>query len=237
MTVHKRDKTRKSRKVAKRAVDFQVYAVKVGAVNMSTMCLKMRIAPSSVFRSVGMLLGLSLLSGCSSFPAPPPVAERPPSAVYPVSEVRLGAFAHDPESPEGGSADLNGEVLFVKPFTSTDPLWNALIPRPHVGGTANFAGKTSQAYAGLTWDYDVTQKVFVEGTFGGSVNDGHAGMIVPPGFNAMGCNESFRESGSLGYRFTENWSLMGTVEHMSNAGLCDRNRGLTNFGARVGYTF
>ena len=30
---------------------------------------------------------------------------------------------------------------------------------------------------------------------------------------------------------------MGTVEHMSNAGLCDRNRGLTNFGARVGYAF
>jgi hypothetical protein len=151
--------------------------------------------------------------------------------------VRAGAFIHDPLSPEAGSVDASGEVLFVKPFTSADPLWNALLPRPDVGGTANFAGKTSEAYAGVAWDYDVTQRVFVEGGFGGSVNDAHTGTVVPPGFNAMGCNASFRESASAGYRLTQNWSLMGTVEHMSNAGLCPPNRGLTNFGARIGYAF
>ena len=192
----------------------------------------MRIAPSSIL----LFVGLSL-AGCSSFPAPAPVAERAPSAVYPVSEVRGGVFVHDPLSPEAGSADLSGEVLFAKPYTSTDPLWNFLLPRPDIGGTLNFAGKTSEAYAGVAWDYDVTRKVFLEGGFGGSVNDGHAGVNVPAGYNEMGCNWSFRESGSAGYRVTDNWSVMGTVEHMSNAGLCDRNRGLTNFGARIGYTF
>jgi hypothetical protein len=30
---------------------------------------------------------------------------------------------------------------------------------------------------------------------------------------------------------------MATVEHMSNAGLCDRNRGITNEGLKVGYSF
>jgi hypothetical protein len=30
---------------------------------------------------------------------------------------------------------------------------------------------------------------------------------------------------------------MATVEHMSNAGLCKQNRGLTNYGARIGYRF
>jgi lipid A 3-O-deacylase len=30
---------------------------------------------------------------------------------------------------------------------------------------------------------------------------------------------------------------MATIEHMSNAGLCPQNRGLTNVGARIGYTF
>ena len=30
---------------------------------------------------------------------------------------------------------------------------------------------------------------------------------------------------------------MGTVEHYSNAGVCDRNRGLTNVGIRLGYSF
>lgn len=180
------------------------------------------------------LLG-SGLAGCSALPAPYP--SNAPSAASPVSEVRLGGFVHDPLSPEAGSVDLSGEVLFDKPFTSQDPLWNALLPRPDIGGTANFAGKTSEAYAGLAWDYDVTSRVFVEGGFGGSVNDAPTGPNVPLDRNAMGCDASFRESASAGYRLTQNWSLLATVEHMSNAGFCAPNRGLTNFGARVGYAF
>jgi lipid A 3-O-deacylase len=195
----------------------------------------MKIKISFVVLSVGALSGLILLGGCSSLPGP--AAGGPGNPASPVSEVRVGGLIHDPLSPEAGSVDLSGEVLFVKPFTSADPLWNALLPRPDIGGTANFAGKTSEAYAGFAWDYDVMQRVFVEGGLGGSVNDAHTGANVPAGYNAMGCNESFRESASLGYRLTPNWSVMGTVEHMSNAGLCPPNRGLTNFGARVGYAF
>ncbi|HKH96014.1 MAG TPA: acyloxyacyl hydrolase, partial [Beijerinckiaceae bacterium] len=30
---------------------------------------------------------------------------------------------------------------------------------------------------------------------------------------------------------------MATVEHLSNAGTCAQNRGLTNVGVRLGYTF
>jgi hypothetical protein len=195
----------------------------------------MKIQLSFVLLSVGALAGLSLIGGCSSLPTPYP--SNAPSAAYPVSEVRLGALVHDPLSPEAGSVDLSGEALFVKPFTSQDPLWNALLPRPDIGGTANFAGKTSEAYAGLAWDYDVTSRIFAEGGLGGSVNDAHTGLNVPPGYNAMGCNASFRESASLGYRLTQNWSVMSTIEHMSNAGLCPPNRGLTNFGARIGYAF
>ena len=189
------------------------------------------------FVFIGGLACSGLLGGCSSLA---PTAQTYPSntsSASPISEVRLGALAHDAVSPEAGSADLSGEVLFAKPFTSTDPLWNALLPRPDIGGTANFAGKTSQAYAGVAWDYDITQRVFAEGAFGGSVNNGHAGKVIPQGFNDMGCNESFREAATLGYRLTQNWNVMATVEHMSNAGLCPENRGLTNYGARIGYAF
>ncbi|MGD1036464.1 MAG: acyloxyacyl hydrolase [Roseiarcus sp.] len=175
------------------------------------------------------------LAGCSSPPGP--AANSAPSAAYPLSEVRLGGLVHDPLSPERGSVDLSGEALFVKPYTSSNPLWNVLLPRPDIGGTANFAGKTSEAYAGLAWDYDVTSWLFAEGTFGGSVNDAHTGDHVPPGYNAMGCDASFRESGSAGFRLTQNWSVMATIEHMSNANLCAENRGLTNAGVRIGYTF
>jgi lipid A 3-O-deacylase len=183
--------------------------------------------------SVGILSigALGLLGGCSALPP------AGPSSASPLSEVRLGGLVHDPVSPERGSVDLSGEVLFVKPFTSPDPLWNALLPRPDIGGTLNFAGKTSEAYAGVAWDYDVTSRVFVEGAIGGSVNNGHVGKTIATGFNDMGCNESFRESASLGYRLTQNWSVMTTVEHMSNAGFCPENRGLTNVGARIGYAF
>jgi lipid A 3-O-deacylase len=60
---------------------------------------------------------------------------------------------------------------------------------------------------------------------------------VPDGRVALGCSPLFRESGSIGVRLSANWSLLATVEHLSNAGLCDQNRGLTNIGARVGYSF
>ena len=38
-------------------------------------------------------------------------------------------------------------------------------------------------------------------------------------------------------RDRESWSLMATIEHYSNAGLCEHNRGMTNFGVRLGYRF
>lgn len=195
----------------------------------------MRAEFSFVCLSLGVLAGCGLLGGCSSLP---PVAANAPSSASPISEVRVGALRHDPLSPEvNGGIDLSGEVLFDKPFTSPNPLWNALLPRPDIGGTADFNGKTSEAYAGVAWDYNITDRVFAGTSFGGSVNDAHVGKTIPQGYNDMGCNESFRESASLGYRLTQNWSIMATIEHMSNAGFCPENRGLTNSGARIGYTF
>jgi lipid A 3-O-deacylase len=152
-------------------------------------------------------------------------------------ELRGGFYAHDILSPEAGSADFNGEVLAPKLIDGADPFWSQFIPHPDLGVTANLAGKTSNLYGGAAWNFDLTQRIFVSADFGLGANDGKTGDHVPDGWNAVGCNWWFHESGSLGYRFTENWSLMGTIEHSSNAGLCTKNRGLTNFGARIGYRF
>jgi lipid A 3-O-deacylase len=184
---------------------------------------------------IGFVLGCAgLLAGCASLPPQPSYTQ---SSLPPISEVRGGVFEHDALSPERGSADVSAEVLFNKPWTSSDPFWNVLLPRPDIGGTANFAGKTSEAYAGAAWDYNITDKIFAGTSFGGSVNNGFTGNVVPPGHNAVGCNWGFRESGTLGYRLTQNWSLMGSIEHMSNAGFCVQNRGVTNGGLRLGYSF
>lgn len=167
-----------------------------------------------------------------------PAARAPTFTMVPSSrfEVRGGVFAHDPWSPEQGSADLNVEALTPRLF-STGSAWDVLIPRAHVGGTINFNGKTSHGYAGLTWTYDLTQQLFVEASFGGALHNGKTDRIVPVNHNALGCSPLFRESASIGYRFTPAWSVMATVEHLSNAGLCSNNRGLTNAGVRLGYSF
>lgn len=157
-----------------------------------------------------------------------------------VSEFRFGLSAQDPWGVEGrdGSANLTGELLFAKPFTASDLFTSYFIPRPHIGGSLNFDGRTSFAYAGLSWTIDVTPNVFVEGSLGGAVHNGKKDVYNPfSDHQALGCKALFRESGSVGVRLSANWSVMATVEHLSNAGSCSDNRGLTNVGARVGYSF
>ncbi|MBZ6079361.1 acyloxyacyl hydrolase [Microvirga puerhi] len=194
----------------------------------------------------GIVLGLGLLV-VSSVGAIAADAKRPAPATYPtssqpslLSEFRIGFSAQDPWGPEGkdGSANLTGEILFAKPFTASDLFTSYFIPRPHIGGSVNFDGRTSFAYAGLTWTIDITPNLFVEGSIGGAIHNGDKDVV---GINvhrqALGCSPLFRESGSVGVRLSANWSVMATIEHLSNAGACSENRGLTNIGARVGYTF
>jgi hypothetical protein len=152
-------------------------------------------------------------------------------------EIRGGVFAHDPFSPEKGSADINAEFLAKLPFATAEGPWSFLVPRVHVGTTVNTVGRTSHVYAGFTWTYDITRQFFVEASFGGAFHNGYTGDVPRYHHNALGCSPLFRESASLGYRLTENWSVMATIEHLSNAGLCTQNRGLTNVGARIGYRF
>jgi hypothetical protein len=155
-----------------------------------------------------------------------------------LSEFRFGFSAQDPWGREAGSANLTGELLLAKPFTPADLFTSYFIPRPHVGGSLNFDNKTSFAYAGLTWTVDVTPRVFVEGSIGGALHNGSTNpFYTPSDRTALGCSPLFRESGSVGVRLSSNWSMMATVEHLSNAGACSENRGLTNVGARLGYAF
>lgn len=166
----------------------------------------------------------------------PPVPGQVQALPAFLSEVRLGLSAHDPGGPESGTANLTGEILSVRPFTFANPDLNPLVPRLHLGGSVNFGGRTSFAYTGLTWTFDITPSVFIEGSLGGAVHNGETDPI-PAHHDALGCTALFRESGSVGIRVSENWSVMATLEHLSNAGLCSNNRGLTNVGLRVGYTF
>jgi lipid A 3-O-deacylase len=196
----------------------------------------MRTSPAIGLSLLVLLIGSSGVLG-SDFKRQTNSSSNPPQPSL-LSDFRFGFSAQDPWGPEGrdGSANLTGEILFDKPFTASDLFTSYFIPRPHLGGSVNFDGKTSFAYAGLSWTVDLTPELFVEGSFGGAVHNGKDHPMADR--QELGCSPLFRESGSVGVRLSANWSVMATVEHLSNGGTCsDENKGLTNIGARVGYSF
>jgi hypothetical protein len=171
-------------------------------------------------------------------PSPSTVPYTAPSSRSFLSEIRVGGSIQDASGPESGSGSITGEILTQRLFEPSNTGLTFLIPRLHVGGSANLSGRTSFAYAGLTWTLDIGPAFFLEGTFGGAVHNGDVGRVVLSAHDAaLGCSPLFRESASAGWRVTPQWSVMATVEHLSNAGLCAQNRGLTNVGLRLGYTF
>ena len=159
-----------------------------------------------------------------------------------IDEVKLGVLAHDihflGNHVEPG-ADINVEVLFPSPA-----LLRVLgAPRPHLGVSLNTAGATDYAYVGLTWSgrpwhplLALPAGLFVAGSLGGSVHDGHRNTALPER-KSLGSRLLFRESVEAGYQLTRQVSLSVMLAHLSNAGLAPHNPGLTNVGARLGVTF
>lgn len=193
-----------------------------------------------------LVLGVRLRSVCSAAVVVLALCCTPLASAYAQStniwtrsildEVRLGVLAHDIEpDPNEGGVDFNIELLFKRPAAKyRSSLADILLrPRFHVGASINLDGDTNQLYAGLTWDIPLAPKWLLEVSFGGALHDGPTDAS---GAFSYGCPLSFRESLSLGYQVSDRWRVYGTVTHMSNAGLCDFNSGLTSAGVRFGYT-
>ena len=163
-----------------------------------------------------------------------------------LDEIRGGLMFHSVDHAPPGSflgfidttrlQDVNVELLW-QPFDLGDWNWIGQI-RPHVGATLNLGGLESQAYAGLSWTHFIAGgPVFIEGTFGGTIHNGALQGATYPA-RSLGCQVLFRESASLGYQFSDQASVMLTVDHASHAGLCGpTNTGLTNLGLRFGWKF
>ena len=153
-----------------------------------------------------------------------------------IDEIRFGVLAADLE-PGGASDDgvaINAEILSQRIGNRSEGsfLDILLTPRFHIGANLTTDDGANQAYAGLTWDYHFDNGLFLETSFGGTVHDSETADNNP---DSYGCTLQFRESLSVGFDINERVSIMATVDHMSNAGLCDENQGLTNAGVRIGY--
>lgn len=171
-------------------------------------------------------------------PPPTPPNSSPPFGF--LDEVTFGFLDHDPmRKKEDGTFDTALEVFTTPVYNSQtgNHLWDeALSPRFNVGAAINDDGRTSFGWAGLAWQFDVYGPIFVEGEFGGSVNDGDAGAGDAHHLG-VGSNLAFHEQGGLGYRLTQHVDFIVTVDHISNANLAAHNAGVTDFGARIGYRF
>jgi len=156
-------------------------------------------------------------------------------SLFGISEIRLGIFGHDVE-PGGDEEgiDVNVEVIMGNNQARYQHSFIDRLLRPdqHIGLSYNMSDDTNIAYAGLTWTLFRTDFLFLEATFGGAVHDGTIKDFVDTSY---GCRFNFRQSGSVGLQLTQSWQLLFTVDHMSNANLCDENSGLTNAGVRLGY--
>ena len=168
-----------------------------------------------------------------------PATEAP----APAWEARFGLGAANPGGRESGLANVGGELLTPRIATLNDRFANAFVPRFHLGSSLNVNG-TQYAYAGATWTFDVSQSVFLEASLGAAVNNGKAGFVVPENRLNVGCNTGARGAAALGFRLSDRWSLIATLEHFSTTGCSDNPlanagnpRGPSNFGARLGYTF
>lgn len=164
-------------------------------------------------------------------------------ALAPAWEARLGLGAANPGGRESGLLAFGGEILTPRVATLNDRFADAFVPRFHLGSSLNLNG-TQYAYAGATWTFDVTQSVFLEASLGAAVNNGKTGAVIPENRLNVGCNTGARGAAALGFRLSDRWSLIATLEHFSTTGCSDNPlanagnpRGPSNFGARLGYTF
>jgi hypothetical protein len=153
-----------------------------------------------------------------------------------VDRVRLGLLWHDApilaDDKEDG-VDFNAEIQFVSPEILS-LIW---APRPHFGFAINSAGQTDRFYAGGTWDWDLSEAVFLEAFLGAAYHDGHLRQSADPDRKLFGCRILIRGGAEIGYRFGKGNSVSVMYDHMSNADLCDKNEGADTIGFRFGYQF
>lgn len=172
-------------------------------------------------------------------PAPPPAAVAAPASPFSGFEARFGGIAHSLLHRTEQSADINLEVLSPRYGSpSGNPFLDFVIrPRLVAGGNINLDRFRNQAYGGLVWTFDFTDRLAFELGWNVLVHDGP--NTPPPGANqlALGCSVLFRESFALTYKFADNWKVIASFDHGSNAGLCRRNVGINNAGVKIGYVF
>ncbi len=154
-----------------------------------------------------------------------------------IDEVRFGVLAHDVPGLWSGwrietaKPDVNGEVIFSPSLA----MFGGTL-RPALGGTWNFNGGTSKAYADARWEYQTALGVFFGLGIGAAVHNGYRDPVSLD-HKALGSRVLFHIPAEVGYRFTGGQTVSVYFEHISNGYTRRSNEGLDSLGVRYGMTF
>ncbi len=174
------------------------------------------------------------------------------SEEFRVDEIRFGGSWVNPDIFgdhlfEPDQTGITAEVLFsafdfdYRDNSSSGLIRNLLTPKLHVGGLLNLSDNgVNSFYSGLTWKFRISDRFFLEPTFGGVIHDGrlHRPATGPRTRSEFGSRILFRESVAIGLNINEKLNLILQAVHISHAGLAgDDNAGQTDFNIKLGYIF
>jgi hypothetical protein len=144
-------------------------------------------------------------------------------------ELSGGAGIHSGQQDRTGDQLYEVNIEYEFPATQHMTLGLRLYP------SFIYAGPETVWGAGAGLSAKIYQKpveyrgVFVE-AFGNAI--GHS-----PQFEGNSSNFNFLIGAGLGYKFQNDWHVVLKYEHISNASIGDRNRGINTIGLGVGFTF
>ncbi len=169
-----------------------------------------------------------------------------------IDEIRLGVAAHNICGLECNNANkedgpnISAEIQFASPG-----LFRLILsPRPYIVASANTAGKTSFAGAGLNWQWAFAEGWAIEPGLGYVIHDGdNLNFPFPQGDPRndpvsaenvfLGSRDLFRVSVSLNRDLGPRWGVQLMYEHLSHGQILGngRNQGMDNAGVRLRYRF
>ena len=152
-------------------------------------------------------------------------------------EVRFGggAFDYGPATPQDFSGGVvNAEILAPSP----DFLSQIGAPRPYIGGDIAISDDPIHVlYFGLSWEFHVTERVYLGLAGGGSLNSNTNKTDSNGNTKHLGSTILFHLQANLGFDITSWLTAQIFYNHYSNAGLHDRNAGLDSMGVRLGMRY
>lgn len=151
-------------------------------------------------------------------------------------EVFGGLFIHDVDTPLTKSGIEGGVDLQLG--YRWDPLMNGKGPQPYLFASANSAGATHYAAAGLSFKFG--DKVFIRPGLGIAVHTGSTANFSHPHHDHVdfGSRILFAPELGVGVRLGERAAIEASWVHLSHATLFgDQNPGMDNIGARLSWKF